>query len=77
MGDKSKISWTNATWNPIIGCSPVSPACDNCYAEIFADNLANVKKVDRYKGVTKNSKWIGVTKFIKETMDQPIRWKKS
>ncbi|SNB82978.1 Phage protein Gp37/Gp68, partial [Rhodoblastus acidophilus] len=32
MGDKSKIDWTDATWNPIVGCSIISPACTNCYA---------------------------------------------
>lgn len=32
MGDKSAIEWTDATWNPIVGCSIVSPGCSNCYA---------------------------------------------
>lgn len=33
MGDNTGISWTEATWNPTIGCSRVSAGCDNCYAE--------------------------------------------
>jgi protein gp37 len=33
MGDKTGISWTDSTWNPIRGCSRVSPGCVNCYAE--------------------------------------------
>jgi len=33
MGDKSRIEWTDATWNPFVGCSKVSPGCANCYAE--------------------------------------------
>ncbi len=33
MADKSKIEWTDSTWNPVTGCQKVSPGCDNCYAE--------------------------------------------
>lgn len=36
MGDGTKISWTNATWNPIRGCSRVSEGCRHCYAERVA-----------------------------------------
>lgn len=36
MGDKTKIQWCNATWNPIRGCSRVSDGCMNCYAERVA-----------------------------------------
>ncbi|HKS96745.1 MAG TPA: DUF5131 family protein [Terriglobia bacterium] len=36
MGEKSKIEWTDATFNPWHGCTKVSPACDHCYAETFA-----------------------------------------
>lgn len=37
MGDKTGIEWTDATWNPVTGCDKVSPGCDNCYAETFAE----------------------------------------
>jgi len=33
VGDKSKIEWTDATWNPVTGCDKISPGCTNCYAE--------------------------------------------
>ena len=39
MGDKSKIGWTDATWNPVTGCSKVSAGCKNCYAERMAHRL--------------------------------------
>jgi protein gp37 len=39
MGDKSAIEWTDATWNPVTGCSKVSPGCKNCYAERLATRL--------------------------------------
>lgn len=40
MGDKTGIEWTDATWNPVVGCSVVSPGCTNCYAMRMADRLA-------------------------------------
>ena len=39
MGEYSKIEWTDATWNPVTGCSKVSPGCKYCYAERFAERL--------------------------------------
>lgn len=41
MGDNSKIEWTDATWNPVTGCTKVSPGCDHCYAE---------RVTERFKG---------------------------
>ncbi len=41
MGDKTGIEWTDATWNPIVGCSIVSPGCTNCYAMKMAGRLIN------------------------------------
>jgi protein gp37 len=37
MSDNSKIEWTDASWNPVTGCTKVSPGCDHCYAETFAE----------------------------------------
>ena len=42
MGDNSAIEWTDATWNPITGCTKVSRGCDNCYAERFAERFRGV-----------------------------------
>jgi len=39
MSDNSSIEWTDATWNPITGCTKISPGCANCYAETFAERL--------------------------------------
>jgi protein gp37 len=39
MGDRSKIEWTEATWNPSTGCDRMSPGCDNCYALTLAKRL--------------------------------------
>jgi protein gp37 len=42
MSDKSKIEWTDATWNPVRGCSKISPGCTHCYAETFAERFRGV-----------------------------------
>jgi protein gp37 len=46
----SKIEWTDITWNPVTGCSWVSPGCDNCYAKTMANRLhSNPKMDDKYR----------------------------
>src|SRR6266852_4763612 len=42
MSDKSSIEWTDATWNPVTGCTQVSPGCDHCYALAFAERFRSV-----------------------------------
>ena len=42
MSDHSGIEWTNATWNPVRGCTKVSPGCKHCYAETFAERFRGV-----------------------------------
>ena len=42
MSDHSKIEWTDATWNPVRGCTKVSPGCAHCYAETFAERFRGV-----------------------------------
>jgi protein gp37 len=64
MAGKSNIEWTDATWNPIVGCSIVSPGCTNCYAMKMA---ARIQKMNRTGG--SNSKYVnhydGTTKSVK------------
>jgi protein gp37 len=43
MSDHSKIEWTDATWNPLRGCTKISPGCKHCYAETFAERFRGVK----------------------------------
>lgn len=42
MADRSAIEWTDATWNPVTGCTEVSPGCDHCYARTFAERFRDV-----------------------------------
>lgn len=44
MADRSHIEWTDATWNPLVGCTKVSPGCDNCYAETLVNRFAGHNK---------------------------------
>jgi protein gp37 len=48
MVSKSKIEWTETTWNPITGCTKISSGCQNCYAEKMAFRL-NAMGMDKYK----------------------------
>lgn len=43
LASNSKIEWTDATWNPVRGCTKVSPGCKHCYAETFAERFRGVK----------------------------------
>jgi protein gp37 len=43
MADRSRIEWTDATWNPVRGCTKISPGCAHCYAETFAERFRGVK----------------------------------
>ncbi len=67
MSDKTKIEWTDATWNPITGCDKVSTGCDHCYAETIAH---------RFAGTAAYPDGFAVT-LRPERLDQPLRWKRS
>ncbi|RUM97883.1 phage Gp37/Gp68 family protein [Pseudaminobacter arsenicus] len=78
MAEHSTIEWTDATWNPITGCSVVSPGCTNCYAMRLAGT--RLKHIPSRKGLTRDSKagpvWTGEVRLNSEWLDQPLRWKK-
>lgn len=78
MADHSLIEWTDATWNPITGCSVVSPGCTNCYAMKLAGT--RLKHHDSRKGLTRDSKagpvWTGEVRLNEQWLDQPLCWKK-
>ena len=68
MSDNSKIEWTDATWNPVRGCTKVSPGCAHCYAETFAE---------RFRGVPGHPFEFGFDlRLIPEKLGDPIRWSK-
>ena len=78
MADNTHIEWTDATWNPITGCSVVSPGCTNCYAmKLAGTRLAHHES---RAGLTRETKggpvWTGEVRFNEQWLDQPLRWKK-
>ena len=78
MADHTHIEWTDATWNPITGCSVVSPGCTNCYAMRLAGT--RLKHLPSRAGLTVDSKvgpvWNGQVRLNEEWLDQPLRWKR-
>lgn len=69
MAQNSTIEWTNATWNPVTGCTKISAGCDNCYAERFSE---------RFRGVQDHPFKNGFDLTLRpERIEQPLTWKKS
>ena len=82
MATNSSIEWTETTWNPVTGCSKVSPGCDNCYAIREARRMSgNPNSVVRkaYEGTTLRlngrMNWTGVMNPISDRLEQPLHWK--
>lgn len=79
MAGASDIEWTDATWNPVAGCSMVSPGCTNCYAMRMAARL-QAMGLDKYKGTTRKtggrSVWTGLIRIDEKALVAPLRWRK-
>ncbi len=66
MSDRSAIEWTDATWNPVRGCTKVSPGCKHCYAETFAE---------RFRGVPDHPYEQGFDlRVVPEKLLDPLSW---
>lgn len=80
MADTS-IEWTDATWNPVAGCKPVSPGCANCYAQAMTGRLEAMGQA-KYAGLTRPSSdgkrhlFTGEFREYPDDLGLPIRWKK-
>jgi protein gp37 len=79
MADTS-IEWTDATWNPVAGCTVLSPGCTNCYAMRMAARL-DAMGMDKYKGLTRKSGgravWTGKVRLDRRALEVPGAWKRS
>ena len=66
MSAKSSIEWTDATWNPVRGCTKISPGCTHCYAETFAE---------RFRGVPGHPYEQGFDlRLVPEKLAEPLKW---
>lgn len=75
---QSTIEWTEATWNPVVGCTVLSPGCANCYAMRLARRLEAMGQ-PKYTGTTRLSggraKWNGTIRTDEESLKIPATWK--
>lgn len=88
MSDRSKIEWTDSTWNPMRGCSRISEGCRNCYAERMAARFCGGGETDQsgevilsagpFFGFARQNpaRWTGRVELIEDQMDIPLHWKK-
>ncbi|MGF7182112.1 DUF5131 family protein [Tunturiibacter psychrotolerans] len=69
MSQTSAIEWTDATWNPVRGCTKISPGCKHCYAETFAERFRGVRNHPYERGFD--------LRTVPDKLFEPLRWKKS
>lgn len=68
MSDKSNIEWTDATWNPVTGCTKISAGCANCYAETFANRWKGIKGHHFEQGFD--------LRLFPDRLEIPLKWKR-
>lgn len=92
MSDGTGISWADATWNPVVGCTRVSAGCDNCYAVTMSHRIACMAEADvaagREPGAKRNyigltvlngrgeRHFNGVVRCVEEALPLPMKWRK-
>lgn len=67
MSLNSQIEWTDATWNPVRGCTKISPGCKHCYAETFAERFRGVKGHPYEQGFD--------LRLVPEKLTEPFLWR--
>lgn len=76
---ETSIEWTDATWNPVAGCTVLSPGCTNCYAMRMAARL-DAMGMDKYRGLTRKSggraKWTGKIRLDRQALSVPAKWRR-
>ena len=69
MSEKTKIEWTDTTWNPVRGCTKISPGCKHCYAEAFAERFRGVKGHPYEQGFD--------LRLVPDKLIEPFLWPRS
>jgi len=67
----TNIEWTNKTWNPVVGCSEISPGCANCYAR----EAARSQKLQQFSQYQAVKAWNGTVEFAESQLLKPVSWK--
>jgi protein gp37 len=83
VSTNSRIEWTEATWNPILGCDKVSPGCDDCYAirqSRMRSGNPNPNIRDAYRGIVARNQageidWTGQINLLPHRLTQPLKWR--
>ena len=68
MAQASPIEWTESTWNPVTGCTKISPGCKNCYAKRMAERLRLMRQPNYANGFELT--------LQPHTLEIPLRWRK-
>jgi len=68
MSEHSSIEWTDATWNPVRGCTKISPGCTHCYAETFAERFRGVRGHPYEQGFE--------LRLVSEKLSEPLHWRR-
>lgn len=78
MTATTSIEWTEVTWNPVRGCSRISPGCERCYAERLAHRFSGPGQP--YEALTRTSRtgprWTGRLRLVDDAIDAPLRWRR-
>ena len=83
MSIQSLISWTEATWNPVVGCTKISEGCTNCYAirhvrRMGANPVAAIRRANEGLAVNRDGclNWSGEVRPLPDRLEQPLHWRK-
>ena len=87
MAQTSSIEWTESTWNPVVGCTKVSPGCAHCYAERMAKRLVAIARSSRQRGanpgraanydgvINTRGRWNGKVYLDHDAVTDPLNWR--
>lgn len=85
MATTSTIEWTEKTWNPLVGCTRISPGCQHCYAETMSARLAAMaeahpepagRKRHYLPVINEHHRWNNRIELVEEALGDPLAWKK-
>ncbi len=75
MGTETGIQWTDATWNPVRGCSRISPGCEHCYAETMAARFSGEGQWAEGFATRSPARWTRKVELVPDALDMPLRWR--